>query len=93
MYCYGRDLIPEVADYILSHPEELDINTRYIASYVLKSLDEHQSFGARELVVYGNFVPIEEMIKWHEKKLGTETTYEEVKRRVEEMVNHSLYEG
>lgn len=88
IYYYNHDLIPEVAEYMLSHPEELDVNTKSLISYALQSFDEHmhalQSFGAREPVVYDNHVPVEEMIKRHERKLGLEGTYEEAKRRVEE---------
>ncbi len=94
IYYYDHDLIPEVAEYMLSHPEELDVNTKSLISYALQSFDEHmhalQSFGAREPVVYDNLVPVEEMIKRHERKLGIEGTYEEAKHRVEEQVTHSL---
>ena len=88
IYYYDHDLIPEVAEYMLSHPEELDVNTKSLISYALQSFDEHmhalQSFGAREPVVYDNHVPVEEMIKRYERKLGLEGTYEETKRKVEE---------
>ena len=74
IYFYDHDLIPEVAEYMLSHPEELDLNTRSLISYALQSFDEHmhalQNFGAREPVVYDNLVPIEEKIKKFEKKMG-----------------------
>ena len=88
IYYYDHDLIPEVAEYMLSHPEELDVNTKSLISYALQSFDEHmhalQSFGAREPVVYDNHVPVEEMIMRYERKLGLEGTYEEAKRKVEE---------
>lgn len=88
IYYYDHDLILEVAEYMLSHPEELDVNTKSLISYALQLFDEHmhalQSFGAREPVVYDNHVPVEEMIKRYERKLGLEGTYEETKRKVEE---------
>ncbi len=34
VYYYDHDLIPEVADYMLSHPEDLDVNTKSLISYL-----------------------------------------------------------
>ena len=86
---YDHDLIPEVAEYMLSHPDELDVNTKSLISYALQSFDEHmhalQEFGRLEPVHYDNLVPVDEKIKKFEKKMGLNSS-ETAEREIEELL-------
>lgn len=89
VYYYDHDLIPEVAEYMLSHPEDLDVNTKSLIVYALQLFDEHmhalQEFGGLEPVHYDNLIPMDERIRKFEKEMGFNSS-ERAEQEIEELI-------